>query len=106
MLLFTSACSGKSTPAKTTSVQGTEMQFIPSTLDLPAAKYTFHFTNVGTVIHELAIFRNGQALARREADPGASADLTAIKLSAGTYQMRCEEPGHVAAGMVGTITVK
>ena len=36
--------------------------------------------------------------------PGGSAQLTADSLTAGTYTIYCDVPGHRAQGMQGTLT--
>jgi uncharacterized cupredoxin-like copper-binding protein len=108
LLLVASSCSGKSTPTKAFTVEGTEMKFTPSavTLDGPG-KYRFHFVNTGTVGHELAIFEGSEVLTRSQAPAGSAVDLQTLTLKAGTtYQMKCQEPGHEAAGMTGTIRVR
>lgn len=40
------------------------------------------------------------------AGPGETATLSFTPLAAGSYRFYCAEPGHAAAGMVGTLTVQ
>jgi len=106
LLLVASSCSGKSTPVQTATVEGTEMKFTPSSVSLGPGKYRFHFVNTGTVEHELAIFDGSEVLTRFPATAGKAVDLQPVTLKSGvTYQMKCQEPGHEAAGMTGTIRV-
>jgi plastocyanin len=88
------------------TVTGTEMRFDPAALTLTPGNYRFHFVNAGTIFHDLGIYRDGKALGIREAGAGQTMDLPAVKLPAGTYTMECHEPGHLQAGMRGTITVR
>ncbi|MDQ1499777.1 MAG: hypothetical protein QOI86_3117 [Actinomycetota bacterium] len=88
------------------TVTGTEMRFDPAELTLAPGRYRFHFLNVGTTYHDLGIYRDGRALGIRETGAGQSIDLDVIKLGTGTYTMECHEPGHLQAGMRGTITVR
>jgi plastocyanin len=90
---------------QTVTVTGTEMRFTPAELTLAPGRYRFHFVNAGTTYHDLGIYRAGRSLGTREAAAGRSIDLDVIKLDTGTYTMECREPGHLQAGMHGTITV-
>ena len=100
------ACGGGGGPVRTVTVTGTEMKFDPAELTLAPGRYRFHFVNGGTTYHDLGIYRDGRALSIREAGAGQSADLDVVELSAGTYTIECREPGHLQAGMRGTITVR
>jgi uncharacterized cupredoxin-like copper-binding protein len=91
---------------QTVTVTGTEMRFDPADLTLAAGRYRFHFVNAGKTYHDLGIYRDGRALGIRETGAGQSIDLDVIKLGAGTYTMECHEPGHLQAGMHGTISVR
>ena len=91
---------------QTVTVTGTEMRFAPAELTLAPGRYRFHFVNAGTTYHDLGIYRDGRALGIRETGNGQSIDLDVIKLGTGTYTMECHEPGHLQAGMRGTITVR
>jgi len=93
-------------PVRTVTVTGTEMRFDPANLRLDPGRYRFHFVNAGRTFHDLGIYRNGKGLSVREADAGQSADLDVITLVGGTYTMECHEPGHLQAGMRGTVTVR
>lgn len=101
------ACGGGGTDKVTAvTITGTEMRFDPAELTLAPGRYRFHFVNAGTTFHDLGIYRDGRGLSLREAGAGQSIDLDVVKLAAGTYTMECREPGHLQAGMHGTITVR
>ncbi|HZQ75733.1 MAG TPA: plastocyanin/azurin family copper-binding protein [Acidimicrobiia bacterium] len=97
---------GSSGPVHSVTVTGTEMRFTPSELTLAPGRYRFHFINAGTVFHSLAVVHNGTPETAGEAGPGKSVDLNVATLEAGQYVMQCQEPGHLVAGMRGTITVR
>ena len=99
-------CGGGGSPVQTVTVTGTEMKFDPTGLTLAPGRYRFHFVNAGTIYHDLGIYRAGKGLSVRSTGPGQSIDLDVIKLAAGAYTMECREPGHLQAGMRGTITVR
>ena len=99
-------CGGSGGTVQTVTVTGTEMQFDPAELTLAPGRYRFRFVNAGQTFHDLGIYRNGQSRGIREAGAGQSIDLAVIKLETGTYTMECHEPGHLQAGMRGTITVR
>lgn len=73
----------------------------PAALRLPAGGGTVTITNNGAVVHNLSV--DGRASEMLAA--GGSTQLELGDLEPGTYKMRCEVPGHEAAGMTGTVTV-
>jgi len=104
--LLTGCGGGGSGPVHSVTVTGTEMRFTPAQLTLAPGRYRFHFINDGTVFHSLGIYRDGTPSAAGEAGPGKSVDLNVVTLKSGDYTMECHEPGHLAAGMRGTVTVR
>jgi uncharacterized cupredoxin-like copper-binding protein len=98
--------SGGGGAVQTVNITGTEMRFDPADLALAPGRYRFHFVNGGTTYHDLGIYRDGKALTIRAAGPGQAMDLDVVTLAAGTYTTECREPGHLEAGMHGTITVR
>jgi nitrite reductase (NO-forming) len=64
---------------------------------------TLQVMNMGTVQHNVAV--KDSTLATPMIDAGGSANLILGGLSAGTYQLYCQVPGHDAAGMVATLKV-
>ena len=55
--------------------------------------------------HAIAISGNGVDTSGQVVDPGGTSTVTA-KLKPGTYTFFCPVPGHEAAGMKGTLTVR
>jgi nitrite reductase (NO-forming) len=64
---------------------------------------TLNVMNIGTMTHNLAI--KGTSLTTPMINGGGSADLNLAGLSAGTYTVYCQVPGHDAAGMHATLHV-
>ncbi len=97
-------------PAKAGPVTATETEFkiALSTAAVAApGKVTIDVKNAGKIQHDLAVQGPGVSAAAKTAliNPGASATLT-VTLAAGKYTLYCTVPGHRAAGMVTTLTVK
>jgi uncharacterized cupredoxin-like copper-binding protein len=91
--------------AATTTVQvkGGEFFFRLSTKS--AAKpgtVTFVFKNIGHVLHDFKI--NGKQTPLTQ--PGKTAKLVVTFTKKGNYRYLCSVPGHAAAGMKGTFTVR
>ena len=84
--------------------RGSAMYFDPETPEVAAGRYRVTFRNAGAVHHELAFLDpSGAPLVARSIAGGTTVDLE-VDLDPGTYRMVCREPGHEAAGMVGTLT--
>lgn len=71
--------------------------------EISAGRVTFSVKNDGAVEHNFVIKETGQRLDGLQ--PGQEKTLTA-NLSAGTYTIVCDIPGHAEAGMTTTVTVK
>jgi uncharacterized cupredoxin-like copper-binding protein len=101
LVLVLVACGGGdevSGPKKSMTVVGTEMAF--SAPDhVPAGDYQVAFQNAGTQYHELA-FKNpsGKIVTRRSIAGGQFMNMD-VKLTPGTWELACYEPGHYEAGM-------
>ncbi len=106
-----------------------EFYFDPSDATAPAGNTTIEAPNEGAVEHELVLFKtdkspadlpteaNGEVdeekLDKEAEEAGEIADVEpgatkseSFKLTPGKYVMFCNLPGHYAAGMYGTVTVK
>jgi plastocyanin len=72
-----------------------------------AGRVTISMKNSSGIPHNLAIQpgTNGPVLAATPQEAKGTASFT-IKLKPGTYTFFCQVPGHRAAGMLGTLTVK
>jgi len=86
--------------APTVDVALREFSIAPSTVDVPAGA-TIRVVNDGSIKHNLSV--DGRASAMVTGGKSTELDLTG--LAPGTYTMRCDVPGHEAAGMRGTVTV-
>jgi uncharacterized cupredoxin-like copper-binding protein len=85
----------------TVTVTATEFKFKLSPNSAKAGSVTFNIVNKGHLGHDFAIAGKKSAMIA----PGKSAKLT-VTLKAGKYPYSCTVPGHAAAGMKGTLTVK
>jgi plastocyanin len=61
-----------------------------------------HLVNDGTVPHSMLIVGLGKGT---ELPPGGEADIRLPADSDGTYALVCDLPGHIEAGMTGSITI-
>jgi uncharacterized cupredoxin-like copper-binding protein len=91
------------TTSTTITVKGGEFFFRLSrkTLTAPGA-VTFRFTNIGHVAHDFMIGGKKTPLV----SPGQSASLAVRFKAKGKFPYLCTVPGHAAAGMKGTFTVR
>jgi uncharacterized cupredoxin-like copper-binding protein len=89
--------------ATTIQVKGGEFFFRLSTKSIARpGKVTFVFKNIGHVTHDFKI--NGKRTALEQ--PGKTARLVVTFKKKGKYTYLCTVPGHAAAGMKGTFTVR
>lgn len=107
-VVSTGAASGtKATPAgpaapPTAMVHLSEFAFDPTDVTV-AAGGTLNVMNAGTMPHNLAV--KDTSLATAMIPGGGTANLNLAGLSAGTYTIYCQVPGHDAAGMHGTLHI-
>lgn len=109
---FVAACGGgggggNSQPAGSIKVTLTEFKFDPSTISVPHGKVVFFLVNGGSVAHDMIIRDgSGNRVAGSElVSAGDSFVFTIDNIAAGTYTIFCDQPGHEASGMKGTLTV-
>ena len=89
--------------ATTIRVSGKEFSFHLSKKSISRpGKVTFVFTNVGTMQHDFSI--NGKKT--RLIGPHKKASVAVTFRRKGKYRYICTMPGHAAAGMKGTFTVR
>ena len=98
---------GPSQPAGSIKVTMTEFKFDPSTIPAPSGKVVFFLVNSGTTSHDMVIRDStGKRLAASElVSAGDSFVFTVSTLAAGTYKFFCDQPGHEASGMFGSLTI-
>jgi uncharacterized cupredoxin-like copper-binding protein len=90
--------------ARATSVTTTmkEFKFVLSTKTVKKGVVTFKLKNAGKLAHDFKIAGKKSKLLA----PGKSGLLTVTFRRAGKYPYICTVPGHAAAGMKGTLTVR
>jgi plastocyanin len=104
-------CGGSNAPAQPSGsikVTMTEFKFDPSTISAPAGKVVFYLVNAGNnTSHDLVIRDStGSRVTGSELiSAGDSFVFTVDNLAAGTYTYFCDQPGHEASGMHGTLTI-
>jgi nitrite reductase (NO-forming) len=101
--LATARTDRQAAPAATTiQVQGGEFFFRLSKKSITKpGKTTFRFKNIGHVSHDFKISGKRTPLIQ----PGKTATLV-VTLKKGKHPYLCTVPGHAAAGMKGTFTVR
>lgn len=109
-LALVAACGGGgggSQPAGSIKVTMTEFKFDPSTISAQHGKVVFFLVNGGSVSHDMIISdASGNRVAGSELiSAGDSFVFTVDNIAAGTYKIFCDQPGHEASGMHGTLTI-
>lgn len=99
---------GAAQPAGSIKVTMTEYAFNPSTISVPSGKVVFFLVNAGSISHDMVI-RNasGQKVSGATSELVSAGDsfvFTVTTLPAGSYTFFCDQPGHEASGMKGTLT--
>jgi plastocyanin len=100
--------SGGSQPAGSTKLTMTEYSFSPSDVTVANGKVVFYLVNAGSQSHDMVIKdkASGSKVAGSELiSAGDSFVFTVNSLPAGSYNFICDQPGHEASGMKGTLTV-
>jgi azurin len=114
------------------STAGEQLQFAPANLSTAPGDVKVNFKNGSAAQqHNFVLLKGGDDVAKKVDDAGAAAgaakgyipddpaivahtkllnggetDTASANLPAGTYTFLCTFPGHYAAGMKGTLTVK
>jgi plastocyanin len=83
----------------------TQLAFDTTKLTSKPGKVTIDFTNPATLEHNVAIEQGGKQIAISETLAKGKTSVSA-DLAPGTYTYLCTVPGHAAAGMEGTLTVR
>lgn len=89
------------------SAAASGLKFDTTTLAAKAGKVTVAMSNPSgsTIPHGIAVQGNGVDKDGKIVPGGSTSTLT-LNLKPGKYTFYCPVPGHRAAGMVGTLTVK
>ena len=119
ILVFLTACQSGASSTKLT-VELSDFSITPNQLSVPAsAEIQIRVANQGTVEHNFYIMQYGMDVGDMfdeedianaywdvEVQPDDSVDLIfTAPDQPGTYQIVCGMPGHLQAGMVGTLVV-
>jgi uncharacterized cupredoxin-like copper-binding protein len=82
-----------------------QLKFLASSASANAGKVTIKMQNKSSVMHDIAIQGNGAQQTGPIVSNGGISTVSAT-LKPGKYTFYCTVPGHEAAGMKGTLTVK
>ena len=82
-----------------------QLKFIASSATATAGQVTINMLNKSSTPHDIAISGAGVSQVGKIVANGGNSQVSA-NLKPGKYTFFCTVPGHRAAGMVGTITVK
>jgi plastocyanin len=82
-----------------------QLKFLASSATATAGSVMLRMANKSSVPHDIAITGNGVSQVGQIVSNGGTSTVTA-HLAPGTYTFYCSVPGHEAAGMKGTLTVK
>jgi plastocyanin len=82
-----------------------QLKFDVSSATATAGKLAINMTNKSSVPHDIAIKGNGVNVIGPVVSNGGVSTVSTT-LPAGTYEFYCSVPGHEAAGMKGTLTIK
>lgn len=83
-----------------------EFKFEPDVIHIPANKpVRLLLENKGSMEHELAILGGAREL-ETEMKPQTTTEMMLPPITAGTYPVVCDMPGHMMAGMRGSLVVE
>jgi plastocyanin len=108
VLIAVAGC-GAQTPQPPGSIKVimTEYAYSPKDITVPAGKSVFYLVNSGSNAHTM-ILRDSTGVRLAGSDLVSAGDVsifTADNLQVGNYVIFCDQQGHEASGMVGTLTV-
>ncbi len=89
-----------------------QLAYTASKAEATPGTVTITMSNMSGVMHNIAIEEGENGATQKKAPIGASSFITkgsttlTVKLKPGKYTFFCQAPGHRAAGMWGTMTVK
>ena len=106
-MLAVAGCGSPAQPAGSIKVTMTEFQFVPSSIPAPSGKVVFFLVNSGTTSHNMIIrdSANRRVKGSDLVSAGDSSVFTVDNIPAGTYTIFCDQQGHEASGMKGTLTI-
>jgi plastocyanin len=102
-------CGGGTTaqPSGSIKVTMSEFKFDPSTINASSGKVVFYLVNAGTTSHDFIIrdSSNNRVSGSELVSAGDAIVFTVESIPAGSYTVFCDQSGHEASGMKGTLTV-
>ena len=121
MVLLIASCGGGGAASTTIDVTLTDFAFTPNAFTVPAGQeITLNIISNGAVVHNFIIMKLGTSAGdtfeeddqpnvfweERDIPPGSDLSVTfTAPTEPGDYQVVCRTPGHIASGMVATLTV-
>jgi plastocyanin len=81
------------------------LTFDPTELTAKAGSVTIDFTNGSQVPHDVVVQKGDEDLGRTDMITDSETEAQ-LDLAAGSYTFYCSVPGHLEAGMKGTLTVE
>jgi len=121
LLSLTLASCGGSAPSTSIDVTLTDFSFTPNQFTIPAGQeITLKVLNNGAVVHNFIIMKLGTSAgeafdtedeanvfwSERDIPPGGDLSVTfTAPTEPGDYQVVCKTAGHIASGMIATVTV-
>src|SRR5258708_3983249 len=98
---------GPAQPARSIKVTMTGVQFAPSTISAPSGQVVFFPVKSGTTSHNMIIPHSSNKRLKGSdlVSAGDSFVFTVDSIAAGTYTYFCDQQGHEASGMKGTLTI-
>ena len=119
--LTLASCGGGSAASTTIDVTLTDFAFTPNQFTIPAGQeITLNVLNNGAVVHNFIIMKLGTSAgdafdsedepnvfwSERDIPPGGDLSVTfTAPTEPGAYQVVCKTQGHIASGMIATLTV-
>jgi plastocyanin len=104
LLAFGAGTARAATVLKIAAGPGVAMKYSAATLKAKAGVVTIVMTNKGILPHDIAIKGKGVNAKGKLVGKGGVSKVTA-KLKPGRYLFYCTVPGHMQAGMKGTLIV-
>jgi len=121
LLSLTLASCGGSAASNSIDVTLTDFSFTPNQFTIPAGQeITLKVLNNGAVVHNFIIMKLGTSAgeafdsddeanvfwSERDIPPGGDLSVTfTAPTEPGDYQVVCKTQGHIASGMIATVTV-
>ncbi len=97
--------SGSSTVSVAADPEG-QLKFTTTSLTAKAGQVSIAFTNMSSIEHNVTVASAAGAVVGATPTFAGGTKTVSLNLAPGTYKFYCAVPGHRAAGMEGTITVK